>query len=212
MRLFLATKRETDMSDRKQRFWKNPDVANVLADLIEAAERGDGAAACRLGDIYREEVVGLDGSSKSAFRYYSRSALAGDAGGQNNLGACYEHGLGCEQSYAKAVKWYRLSAAQNLGTASMNLGYCYLRGHGVPADKAEALRLFQLAVEQGEERARREVERLTAPVKKSKIRIVDRTVPGRNFGLLGIGGVTPPKKETPEDERSWRDDGSGNHV
>lgn len=200
------------MSDRKQRFRMNPDMANVLADLIEAAQRGDGAAECRLGDIYREEVVGLDGSSKSAFRYYSRSALAGDAGGQNNLGACYEHGLGCEQSYAKAVKWYRLAAAQRQGTASMNLGHCYLRGHGVPADKAEALRLFQLAVEQGEERARREVERLAAPVKKSKIKFVDRTVPGRLFGLVGVSGVTPPKKETPAEERSRREDESGDHV
>jgi hypothetical protein len=82
----------------------------------------------------------------------------------------------------------------------------------VPADKAEALRLFQLAVEQGEERARREVERLAAPVKKSKIKFVDRTVPGRHFGLVGIGGVTPPKKETPDEKRNQCEDGSGDRV
>lgn len=77
-----------------------------------------------------------------------------------SCGVCYEHGLGCVQSYPKAAKWYRLASAQRLGTASMNLGYCYLRGHGLPADKGEALRLFRLAVEQGEERAAHEVERL----------------------------------------------------
>ena len=64
--------------------------------------------------------------------WYAKSALTGDANGQNNLGACYEHGLGCTQSYAKAAKWYRLAAAQGLAYASSNLGYLYLRGHGVP--------------------------------------------------------------------------------
>jgi len=50
--------------------------------------------------------------------------------------------------------------AQQCGTAAMNLGYCFLRGHGVAPDKVVALRLFRVAVEQGEDRAAREVERL----------------------------------------------------
>jgi hypothetical protein len=125
--------------------------------------------------------------------------LAGDRNGQNNLGACYEHALGCAQSYAKAVKWYRLSAAQRLGTASMNLGYCYLYGHGVPADKWEALRLFRLAVEQGEGKAAEELERPGEPVrektvpKASSVRIVDETQPGKQLGLVGAGGTAPPQ-------------------
>ena len=110
----------------------NAERANALARLIQAANRGDGGAACRLGDMYREGLGGLRYSPKQTFRWYARSAMAGDANGQNNLGACYEHGLGCEQSYVKAVKWYRLSADQKLGTASMNLGYCHLRGKGTP--------------------------------------------------------------------------------
>lgn len=134
--------------------------AEAFERLVEAADRGDGGAACRLGDRYREGIEGFRYSPRETYRWYARSALAGDPNGQNNLGACYEHGLGCGQSYAKAVKWYRLSAAQEMGTASMNLAYCYLRGKGLPADKAEALRLFRLAVEQGEPKARPEVERL----------------------------------------------------
>lgn len=168
--------------------------------LTEAASRGDGAAACTLGDMYREGLGGLRCSPKLTFHCYSRSALAGDPNGQNNLGACYEHGLGCQRSYTNAVKWYRLAAAQRLGTAAMNLGYCYLRGHGVAADKAEALRLFRLAVEQGEGRATEEVERLEGDLDKPKermargVRIVDRTRPGRHLGLIGIGGVMPPNE------------------
>jgi hypothetical protein len=159
-RLVLATKREVDMSERSLLFLMTEGQAVTFARLVEAAERGDGDAACRLGDMYREGLGGLRYSPKQTYHWYARSAMTGDANGQNNLGACYEHGLGCTQSYAKAVKWYRLSVAQGLGTASMNLGYCYLRGHGVPADKEEALRLFREAVEGGEARAQQEVERL----------------------------------------------------
>lgn len=148
------------MSERKLLFMMKPEQLEAFLRLRQAAERGDGDAACRLGDMCREGLGGLRYSPRDTYRWYARSALAGDPNGQNNVGACYEHGLGCVQSYPRAVKWYRLSAAQKLGTASMNLGYCYLRGHGVPADKAEALRLFRLAVEQGEEKAAREVERL----------------------------------------------------
>ena len=148
------------MSERKWPSTMTAEQALRHTRLVEAAERGDGDAACRLGDVYREGLGGLRYSPKETYLWYARSAMAGDPNGQNNLGACYEHGLGCVQSYPKAVKWYRLSAAQEIGTASMNLGYCYLRGHGVPTDKAEALRLFRLAVEQGEEKAAGEVKRM----------------------------------------------------
>ena len=172
--------------------------------LTEAAASGDWAAACRLGDMYREALGGLRYSPKLTFHWYSRSALAGDANGQNNLGACYEHGLGCEQSYAKAVKWYRLSAAQGLSTAYMNLGYCYLHGHGVPEDKDEALWQFQEAVARGEDGAEKEVERLGVKLSKSRIRVVDQTEAGQHFGLVGVGGIEPPAEKThvPRDRES----------
>jgi len=148
------------MIERKLLFLMSQEQTETFAGLLGAAERGDGAAACRLGDMYREGLGGLRYSPKETYRWYGKSALAGDANGQNNLGACYEHGLGCAQSYPRAAKWYRLSAAQGLGTAAMNLGYCHLRGHGVPRDPVESLRLFREAVERGEGRAAQEVERL----------------------------------------------------
>ena len=148
------------MSERSLLFLMSQAQAEAFARLVEAAQAGDGGAACRLGDMYREGQGGLRYSPRQTYHWYARSAMAGDANGQNNLGACYEHALGCAQSYAKAVKWYRLAAAQELSTAFMNLGYCYLHGHGVPRDEVEALRLFRLAVEGGESRAQQEVERL----------------------------------------------------
>ena len=181
------------MGERKLLFLMNAKQTQAFAKLVEAANAGDGHAACELGDMCREGLGGLRFSSKAVRRWYARSAMTGCATGQNNLGACFEHGLGCMQSYAKAVKWYRLSAAQKLGTASMNLGYCYLRGHGVPADKEEALRLFRVAVEQGEPKAADELERLGEPVADHKVSprrgiwFVDQTVQGKHVGFIGIG-------------------------
>jgi hypothetical protein len=160
MRLVLATKREVDMSERKLLFMMKPEQLEAFLRLQQAAERGDGDAACRLGDMYREGLGGLRFSPKQTYRWYAKSALAGDANGQNNLGACYEHGLGCVQSYAKAVKWYRLAAAQGLAYASSNLGYCHFRGHGVGMDLGAALAWFERALEQGDDRAKEMVERL----------------------------------------------------
>ncbi|MBL8199761.1 MAG: sel1 repeat family protein [Chromatiales bacterium] len=137
-----------------------PAEAERIATLSAAAERGDGEAACELGDIYREGTGGVRYSPKAAFRWYARSALTGHPRGQNNVGACYEHGIGCGQSYAKAVSWYRKAAAQKLAYASSNLGYCYLYGHGVPADRAAAFAWFEKALEQGDERAAEMVKEL----------------------------------------------------
>jgi TPR repeat protein len=145
---------------REMLFMMKPEQLEACLRLQQAAERGDGDAACRLGDMYREGLGGLRFSPKQTYRWYAQSALAGDANGQNNLGACYEHGLGCTQSYVKAVKWYRLAAAQGLAYASSNLGYCYWRGHGVGMDLSAALAWFERALEQGDDRAKEMVEKL----------------------------------------------------
>ena len=181
--------------DRTLLFMMTAEQAETFARLLGAAERGDGSAACQLGDMYREGFGGLRYSPKEARRWYAKSALTGDANGQCNLGACYEHGLGCTQSYVKAVKWYRLSDAQGHGTASMNLGYCFLSGHGVPADRGEALRLFRLAVVRGEPRAGEELEQLGEPVteqevrQQQRVRFVDETESPKHFGVVGVGDV-----------------------
>ena len=187
------------MSERKLLFLMSQEQALAFARLVEAAGRGDGDAACRLGDMYREGLGGLRYSPKQTYHWYARSAMAGDANGQNNLGACYEHGLGCVQSYAKAVKWYRLSAAQGLGTAAMNLGYCHLRGHGVPRDEVEALRLFRLAVERGEDKAVQEVERLESQDSPR----VSQPVPAgtQRVHPWKLGSRVPPRDGPPDQLR-----------
>jgi TPR repeat protein len=207
MRLVLATKREVDMTERRLPFMMKPEQLEAFLRLLGAAEGGNGDAACRLGDMYREALGGLRYSPKETYRWYARSALAGYPNGQNNLGACYEHGLGCTQSYAKGLKWYRLAAAQGLAYASSNLGYCYWRGHGVGMDQGQALEWFERALAQGDDRAKEMVEQLGGAVpSKRKVRFVDKTVPGKNFGIVGIGGVAGPDGDPSEsgDTEDWQ--------
>jgi TPR repeat protein len=179
------------MSERKLLFMMKPEQLHAFLCLQRDAEAGDGAAACRLGDMYREGLGGLRYSPRQTYHWYARSAMAGDANGQNNLGACYEHALGCAQSYVKAAKWYRLAAAQELNTAFMNLGYCYLYGRGVPRDKVEALRLFRLAVEGGEDRAQQEVERLESDGDLRVLQPVPADTQRARPCVLTLGSVPP---------------------
>jgi TPR repeat protein len=183
--------------------------AQGFADRMRAAESGDGAAACELGDLYRVGAGGLRHSPAQTFRWYARSALAGDANGQNNLGACYEHGIGCKQGYRNAVSWYRKAAAQQLAYASSNLGYCYLHGHGVRADKTLALTWFERALEQGDKRAADMVKQLGGKVRSTQsasdgagvqVRFTDATEAGRNLGIVGVGGAAPPHEAVDADE------------
>ena len=103
------------MTDRKLLFLINAEQAETFARLVAAAERGDGDAACRLGDMYREGSGGLRYSPKQTFRWYAHSAMAGDATGRNNLGACFEHALGCEQ------RLFRLAVDQGEPKAASEL-------------------------------------------------------------------------------------------
>lgn len=187
--------------------------AQGFADRMRAAESGDGAAACELGDLYRVGAGGLRHSPAQSFRWYARSALAGDANGQNNLGACYEHGIGCKQGYRTAVSWYRQAAAQQLAYASSNLGYCYLYGHGVRADKTLALTWFERALEQGDARAAAMVKQLGGKVRSTQsasdgggvqVRFTDATEAGRNLGIVGVGGAAPPHEAVDADEEYLR--------
>jgi TPR repeat protein len=135
---------------------RDPDNARVppTAELAAIARSGrdGGVAACRLGDRYRQGIDGVRHSPRLARHWYARSALAGDPNGQNNLGACFEHGLGAAQSYPRAVHWYRQAAAQGLGIAASNVAYCYLRGQGVGKSLEHALAWFQRGVELGDGR------------------------------------------------------------
>lgn len=106
------------------------DIDSEVAALVVRAEAGNGAAACRLGDLYREGQA-VRFAARMVFHWYARGALAGDPEAQNNLGACYERGVGCPKNYKLSFTWYLRSAEKGSSTAQFSIGMFYLLGRGV---------------------------------------------------------------------------------
>jgi TPR repeat protein len=96
-----------------------PAFADPLNDGLNAANRGDYAAAQRLLKPLAER---------------------GNVRAQFNYGIMFERGTGMARNPAEAVRWYRLSAGQGYVPAMTNLGEMYLRGGaGVPQNYPQAL-------------------------------------------------------------------------
>jgi len=121
---------------------------NVLDELKQQAEQGEGGAANKLGEAYREGE-GVRKNFKQALHWYQRGAELGDACAQNNLGSMLLNGIGTKKNPAAAMEWYRKSAEQGLAVAQYNLGKRYLCGDGVDQDYAEARNWFEKAAVQG---------------------------------------------------------------
>lgn len=72
----------------------------------------------------------------------------GHAISQNELGICYEKGLGVKQDLSLAMKYYEMAAAQDLPLAQNNLGACYLN-YDECCDYGKAFSYFKLAADKG---------------------------------------------------------------
>ena len=120
---------------------------------------------------------GVEQDHVEAAKWYRKSAEAGYAPAQCNLGVMYVKGNGVKQDRVEAAKWFRKSAEAGNTLAQCNLGIVYANGKGVEQDLAEALKWVQLAAEQGYKRALRCVndlqqENLTTPPPGTAVTII----------------------------------------
>jgi hypothetical protein len=89
--------------------------------------------------------AGMTPEEVKAFLGYKERAEKGDRVAQNNLGVCYDRGLGVARDQVQAVSWYRKAAEQGLTDAQLNLGYLYaIGGNGVAKDEVEAYAYWYL--------------------------------------------------------------------
>ncbi|MGH7970655.1 MAG: PEGA domain-containing protein, partial [Limisphaerales bacterium] len=77
-----------------------------------------------------------------------RSADAGYAESQLQLGGMYASGTGVKKDLGKAAKWQRKAAEQGLARAQYQLGLDYANGEGVKPDPVEAAQWFRKAADQ----------------------------------------------------------------
>ena len=78
-----------------------------------------------------------------------KSARAGDAPAQFELGRRYEFGIETQPNALLAARYYRLAADQGLARAEYSLGRLYFSGDGVPQNQQEAAKYFRRAAGKG---------------------------------------------------------------
>ena len=84
---------------------------------------------------------------KEKFQMYLKLAEEGNHIVQNNLGYCYQYGIGTEKNYNQAFQWYLKSAENGNRVGQFNIGYCYQFGIGTEKDEDKAFIYYQKAAE-----------------------------------------------------------------
>ena len=122
----------------------------VVADLVNAANRGDPAAQNQLGVKYAMGEDPVPKNDVKAVDLYRQAANQGFARAQTNLGDMYLYGRGgLPQSYGDALSWYLKASQQDWPDAQFRLAYMYEKGLGTDKDAAHAVQLYRSAADHG---------------------------------------------------------------
>lgn len=115
----------------------------------KSAKKGCPDAMGNLADIYlfsNDKYQNIERGLLYAFM----GADLGNEMAMNELGLCYEDGIGVPIDYENAFKWFSKAVENNAGAcAEHNLARCYRRGRGTPVDKEKAKELEALAAGHG---------------------------------------------------------------
>lgn len=115
------------------------DADYVNGNMVLSIFGKDVDALAKAKKLYEEK------NYSEAVKHYRIAAEQGSSEAQNDLGYCYQHGIGVEKDLVEAIKWYSKSADQSYNLARINLGLCYYNGVGVQQDLKEAFKLFHRA-------------------------------------------------------------------
>jgi serine/threonine-protein kinase len=128
----------------------NAAVPAALAEIVQAADRGDPEAQNALGLKYAMGEDGLRRDDTKAVEWYRKAALQGFAKAQTNLGDMYFYGRGgLDKSYLEAFAWYLKAAQQEFPGAEYRLGSMYEHGLGTGTDLQRAVTLYRSAADHG---------------------------------------------------------------
>ncbi len=131
-----------------------PEVAPIVTNVLkppstpkewkDLASKGDIKAQVELGKLLLSKH-----DYNSAYTWFEKAALQGDAVAQRNMGEMFLFGHGTEPDFGKAVVWFSQAAEQGDNPAQYSLGMRYHFGQGVARDDTEAVWWWALAAEQG---------------------------------------------------------------
>lgn len=115
----------------------------------KAVRRGSVDAMANLANIF----LFREGKYNNVERGAYLALMAADLGGEtamNELGLCYEHGLGVPRCEDKVFEWFTKAVENGAGAcAEHNLARCYRKGIGTKVDKEKAEEWDRIAAEHG---------------------------------------------------------------
>ena len=120
----------------------------AFAQLLDAAERGHGAAAYEVGLAYKDGR-GTARNLEAGAKWINAAAERGDARAQYLTGMIYYYGTGVERDYEAAAAHLADAAVQGHPEAQHLLAQAFANGRGVPKNPAWAARWYGKAATQG---------------------------------------------------------------
>ena len=120
----------------------------AFAGLLEAAERGHGAAAYEVGLAYKDGR-GTAPDLEAGANWINTAAERGDARAQYLIGVTYYNGTGVEQNYEVAVAHLADAAVQDHPAAQYLLAQAFANGRGAPKNPTWAARWYGKAAAHG---------------------------------------------------------------
>ena len=114
-----------------------------------SADMGNADAASAVGRLLNAGARGVKADRKSAYKYFTQAAAAGDADALAHLGHMWANGIGVSPNNKTALALFHKAAEKGNARAIYGLGYMYLSGYGVARDVGKAVDFFTNAAEQG---------------------------------------------------------------
>src|SRR5206468_13111163 len=73
------------------------------------------------------DALPISKDAREAFGWYRKAAELGHLPAVNQVGYCYQQGIGVAKDAKEAVRWFERAAAQKYPAALLCLGHCLLR-------------------------------------------------------------------------------------
>jgi TPR repeat protein len=121
-----------------QAAYQHQDYANAMRLLRPLAEQGNADAQFEVGQMYGENVNGVQRDYAEALKFYNLAARQGHAHAMRQLSWMYSNGYGVKEDVREGWKWLQLSAEKGDTDAQLYVGRAYSLGGFVPQDYAEA--------------------------------------------------------------------------
>lgn len=135
--------------------------ADVTFDkTLQLAQQGDAISQCNVGYMYFNGI-GTTQDYTQAVRWWKKGAAQGLVNDYFNLGLAYYLGKGVPVDYVEAAKWWDKAAREGDIDAQYRLGLMYRTGKGVPVDKVKGYALIKLAADNGNDKAKTLLEKIS---------------------------------------------------